>query len=106
MSQSVVKLVHPLDQCPTANSKIRQVMVKGSAERPALAQKLGVKFVAGPFVLGSEHESLAIVEAANAEAVNEFLMQSGLSQWNSIRVILAIPLEESMKDLDKIAPIY
>ena len=106
MPQFVMKLVHPPDQCPIANSKIRQLMVTGAAEMPTLAQKLGIKFVAGPFTLGSEHEGLAIVEAANAEAVNDFAMQGGLVQWNSIRVILAIPLEESMKDLDKIAPIY
>jgi hypothetical protein len=104
MPQYVVELTHTSDQCPTANSKVRERAIKGSAEMPKLAQKLGVTFVAGPLVLGSEHASMAVVEAEKIETVNDFLLQSGLIQWNTVRVVTAKPLEESMKELEKAPP--
>jgi len=40
-------------------------------------------------VLGSEHESVAVVEADRVETVNDFIQLSGLIQWNSVRVSMA-----------------
>ena len=62
MGLYVVKLQHTSEACPTANAKARERMVKGAPEIPKLAQKLGIRFVAGPLVLGSAHESIAVVE--------------------------------------------
>src|SRR6266571_589816 len=73
-----VRLNHPPDQCPTANAETREMMQKGAAELPRLAEQLGVKFIAGPYVLGAEHDGLAIVEAQNVEKVEDFIMRSGM----------------------------
>ena len=43
MPTFVVRLVHTSDQCPTANSKVRDRVLGGAAEIPKLAQDLGVK---------------------------------------------------------------
>jgi hypothetical protein len=104
MPQYVVRLEHSSDQCPIANSKVRDRMLKGAPEIPILAQKLGVKFLIGPLILGAEHLSLAVVEAEKAETVQEFILRSGLSQWNSVRVSAAKSLEESIKDWEKSPP--
>jgi hypothetical protein len=48
----VIRLTHPPDQCPTANSKIREMLAKGVPALPQLAEKLGIKFLAGPLVIG------------------------------------------------------
>lgn len=104
MPQYVVRLTHSSDQCPTSNSKVRERMLKAAPEMPKLAQKLGIRFVAGPLVLGSEHASLAVVEAEKIENVEELILLSGLAQWNSVRVCTAKSLEESMKDLEKSPP--
>ena len=74
MPQYVIRLVHTSDQCPTSNSKVRERVLKGMPEMPKLAQKLGVKFLAGPLLLGSTHESLAVVEARNVETVDDMMM--------------------------------
>jgi hypothetical protein len=69
-----------------------------------LAEQLGVKITLGPLVLGSEHESVAVVEANGAETVNDFIQQSALIQWNSVRVSIAEPLQEAVGRLDTIPP--
>jgi len=104
MPTYVVRLVHTSDQCPTANSKVRERVLGGAAEIPSLAGRLGVKIVTGPLVLGSEHEAVAVVEADGAEAVNDFVMQSGLIQWNSVRVSLAEPLEQALGHIEQMPP--
>ena len=63
-----------------------------------------MKIVAGPLVLSTEHASLAIAEAASIETVEDFVLQAGLTQWNTVQVCTAKPLEESMKDLEKTPP--
>jgi hypothetical protein len=47
---------------------------------PGLAQRLGIRIVAGPFVLGSEHDGLTIVEADRVETVKRLRAESGLVQ--------------------------
>jgi hypothetical protein len=104
MPTYVIRLTHPPDQCPAANSKVRERIVQGASEIPKLADRLGVKIVAGPLVLGSEHEGVAIVESERVETVNDFVEQSGLVQWNSVRVSMATPLQDALAGLDKLPP--
>ena len=104
MPQYVVKLNHPPDQCPLANSKVRERVVKFGSEQAQLAQEMGVKFLAGPFMLPAEHESIAVVEADRVEAVQNFILRSGLAQWNTVRVSPAVPMAELLKDMDKNPP--
>ena len=104
MSLYVVKLQHTSEACPTANSKTRERVIKSAPEMPKLAQKLGIKFIVGPLVLGSAHESMAVVDADRIETVEEFILQAGLMQWNTVHVFAAKSLEESMKDLEKVPP--
>ena len=104
MPTFVIRLTHSSDQCPTANSKVRERVVGGAGEMPKLAQELGVKMVAGPLVLASEHESVAVVEADSVETVNTFVFQSGLIQWNSVRVSFAEPLEVALQHMEMMPP--
>jgi hypothetical protein len=104
MPQYVIRLTHPPDQCPTANAKTREMFVKGAPELPQLAQKLRITFLAGPLILGSEHEGVAVVEADKIETVQEFVLQSGLVQWNSVRVSQAMSVQEAIQSLEKVPP--
>jgi hypothetical protein len=99
-----MRLVHTSDQCPTANAKVRERAINMAGEIPALSQRLGITIVAGPLVLASEHESVAVVEASGVEKVNDFIQQSGLIQWNTVRVSMAEPLENAMGRLDTMPP--
>jgi hypothetical protein len=104
MPTYVVRLTHTSDQCPTANSKVRERVLSGASAMMPLAERLGIKTVTGPLVLGSEHETVIVVEAPSVEVVHDFVQQSGLIQWNTVRVSSAQPLEEAMQNLDKIPP--
>ncbi len=104
MPQYVIRLTHPPDQCPAANSKTRAMLVRAGSELPQLAQKLRIRFVAGPLILGSEHEGVAVVEADTIEAVQEFIIQSGMVQWNAVRVSQAMSLQEAIQSLDRVPP--
>jgi hypothetical protein len=104
MPQYVLKLTHTPDRCPVSNSKTRERLIEGESEMPNLAAKLGIKIVAGPLALVTEHESIAIVESDRVEAVQEFIIQSGLVQWNCARISPAVPLQEAMKSWEKMPP--
>ena len=104
MPQYVFRLTHPPDQCPTANAKTRKMLVEGASAIPQLAQKLKVKFVAGPLILGMEHDGIAVVEADSVETVQEFILQSGFVQWNSVRVSSARTLEQALEEMKRVPP--
>ena len=104
MPQYVVRSVHTSDQCPASNSKIRNLVVSGAATIPQLAEKLGVKILIGPLVLASEHEGITVVEAANVEAVGQFVLQSGMAQWNSVRVTASQTQQDALQELSSMPP--
>ncbi len=87
MEQFALIATHPPDQCPTANETIRKFFLNRSPEMEKLGKKLGVEYLAGPLIT-TEHKSYSIVRAKNVEAVRNFLVESGLIQWNSIDVVL------------------
>ncbi len=89
---------HSAEVCPTSNAKTKALLLEVGPQIPGIAEKNGVKMVAGPYV-NREHTTVAIVESDRPEAVDTFLMQSRLPQWNRVRVIPSFPLEEGMKDI-------
>jgi len=105
MAQFVLVMTHTPDQCPSANSTIRKLVINMSAELPKMARKLGVKFLAGPTV-SNEHRGFAFVEAEKVEAVNDLMTQSGLIQWQSIEIVPTLSLEEGMRQIETLKPIY
>jgi hypothetical protein len=77
---------------------MKEMLLKRAPEIPELAKRLGVKFITGPLV-SREHLSVVVVEAAKAEAIDQFISESGLAQWNSVRVLPSLTLEEGMKEV-------
>jgi hypothetical protein len=96
----VVIAEHNAEVCPTSNATTRDLLLKTAPEVPAVAERAGVKIVAGPFV-NREHISVAIVEADTAEAVDEFIVGTRLHQWNSMRILPSKPMEEGLKDVQE-----
>jgi len=60
--------------------------------------------LAGPLILGTEHDGIAVVEADSVETVPEFILQSGLVQWNSVRVSSARTLPEAIEEMKRVPP--
>ncbi len=97
---------HNPEICPTANARTREMMLKGAAEIPNLAKRHGVKVLSGPWV-NREHLSVLVVEADKAEALDQFVVESGLSHWNRVRVLPSVSLmEEGIKEVQQSKPIF
>ncbi len=90
--------VHNAEVCPTSNATTRDLLLKTGPEIPAMAERHGVRIVAGPYV-NREHTTVVVVEAEKAESVDEFLVESRLHQWNTMRILPSLPMEEGMKDV-------
>lgn len=101
----VLLATHNPEICPTSNAKTREMMQSRASEIPALAKRLGVNLVAGPF-LSHEHLGVIIVESAKAESVNQFVLESGLAQWNSVRIVPSITMEEGQRDMNALKTIF
>ena len=101
----VLLATHTPEICPTSNAKNREMMQNRASEIPALAKRLGVKLVAGP-CLSHEHLGVIIVESAKAESVNQFVLESGLAQWNSVRIVPSITMEEGQRDMNALKTIF
>jgi hypothetical protein len=96
---------HSAEVCPTSNAKTRDLMLQTGPEIPGIADRTGVKIVAGPYV-NREHITVIVVDAEKAEDVDRFLVDTRLHQWNTIRVLPSLPIEEGMKDVQEGAPLF
>ena len=89
MGLYVIKLQHTSEACPTANTKARERMIKGTPEVPrSWPRSWGSEFVAGPLVLGSPRKHRRGGNRPNRDG-RRFILQDGLMQWNTIHVFAA-----------------
>jgi len=88
-----------------SNAKTRDLMLGLGPQIPGIAESSGVKIVAGPYV-NREHIVVSVVEADTADAVDRFIVDSKLGQWNSVRVLPSLPIEQGMQELQAQTPIF
>jgi hypothetical protein len=96
----VVLASHSAEVCPTSNAKTKALLLDIAPEIPAIADKHGVKILAGPFA-NREHTVVTIVETERAEALDMFLVDSRLAQWNQVHLLPSIPLDEGIRQIEE-----
>jgi len=96
----VVLANHSPEICPTSNAKTKGLLLELAPQIPGIAQKHGVNIVAGPFV-NREHLTVVIVETDRAEALDDFLVDSRLAQWNQVRILPSRSLQEGLMELQE-----
>jgi uncharacterized protein with GYD domain len=96
---------HSPEVCPTSNAKTRDLLLQIAPQIPKIAEKAGVKLVAGPFV-NREHTVITVVEAQRGEDLDQFLVESRLAQWNRMRVLPSLPMDAGMKDVQSSTPLF
>ena len=101
----VVLGTHGPEICPTSNANVRKLMMSVAPQIPKIAEKHGVNIVAGPFV-NREHITVVIVEAERAEQLDQFLLESRLPQWNSVRIIPSVSIQEGKAELESQPPVF
>lgn len=91
--------------CPSANKTLREVGNNLGKDLPPMMQKHKIK----PEVmyhLDPGHKVLWVVEAPSAEAVRDFVYDSGLSTWNDFEFYLASSIEDVMSWIQHLTPIW
>jgi uncharacterized protein with GYD domain len=101
----VVLGTHSAEVCPTSNAKTKAVLLEIGPQVANLAEKHGVNIVAGPFA-NREHMLVLIVETDRAEALDSFLVESRLSQWNQLRILPSLPIQEAMQELQEAPSLF
>jgi hypothetical protein len=96
---------HPPDLCPTSNAQTRQIMKEGAGQIPKLAEELGVNIVTMR-IFGPDHIILAVVEADDIDSVRDFVFQSRLMQWNTVKIHATYSMEEALGLIDQAEPIF
>ena len=96
----VVLASHSAEVCPTSNAKTKSVLLEVAPQIPGIADKHGVNIVAGPFA-NREHTVVVIVETDRPEALDTFLVETQLTQWNTVRILPSIPMEDAMREIEE-----
>jgi uncharacterized protein with GYD domain len=91
--------------CPTSNTKTKALLLEVGPQVPALAEKHGVNIVAGPFA-NREHMLVVIVETDSAEALDSFVLESRLAQWNQVRILPSVPMQQAMQELQEAPSLF
>lgn len=95
----VVLGTHSADVCPTSNAATRKLLAEVGPQIPKIAESHGVTIVAGP-LNNREHVSVLVVQAERAEDLDAFLSETRLPQWNSVRILPSLTMEESMPEME------
>jgi hypothetical protein len=90
---------HSPEICPSSNAKTRKLLLQLAPQIPKIAQEANVNIVAGPYI-NREHSTIVVVEAHTGEDLDKFLTDSRLPQWNSVRVLPSVPMDQSMSELE------
>jgi hypothetical protein len=89
---------HNADVCPLSNSKTKELLLSTAGDVPGIADRNGVKLLAGPFV-NRQHLIVVIAEADKADNVDAFIHEARLDQWNQVRVVPSLPMEDALKEI-------
>ena len=96
---------HPPDLCPTSNARTRQMFKEGAGQIPQLAEQLGVD-IGTLRIFGPDHIILLVVEADDIDSVRDFALQSGLMQWNTVRIHATYSIEEALALIDEVEAVF
>ena len=96
---------HPPNLCPTSNARTRGLLKAGASQIPQLAEGLGVG-IDTLRIFGPDHIILAVVEASDIESVRSFALQSGLMQWNTVRIHATYSIDEAVAMVDEVEAIF
>ena len=105
MATFAVIAKHPPELCPSSNAKTRKMLNEGAGQIPELAERLGVTIVTLR-VFGPDHIILAVVDAADIEAVRDFMFQSRLVQWNTTSIHATYSLDEALVRVNELDAIF
>ncbi len=96
---------HTAEACPTSNAKTRKLLQEMAPQMSQIAERNGVNIVAGPYV-NREHVTVAVLETDSPEALDRFVVESRLAQWNSVRILPSLSMQQGIAELEELPPLF
>jgi hypothetical protein len=96
MPQYAMIADHTPDICPASNARTRARALEGTSPEniEKVSKELALSFVLPPMHLDPGHKVIAIIEAPTIETVTQFVMETGLFQWNTVETYPVTPIAE------------
>ena len=91
-------LTHSPDKCPGVALEIRDRVVRMTSTMTEVFRTHGCAFQGG-WVSKSAHLTFLVIDAPNAHAVDDALVDLGLAVWNTATIYPVVTLEEAVGGL-------
>ncbi len=92
---------HTTEACPINNQKNRKYLLTEGPKYPEYALKNNVKIL-GQYHVVLEHTFIWILEAADAQTVEKFVMEAGLSSFNALKIVHMSPFKDALPKMQMI----
>ena len=108
MPQYAVLADHSPEICPGSNARTRARALEGTSSEniEKVCADLGMSFVVPPLHLDPTHRVMAVVEAPSIETVSEFILATGLFQWNTVETFPVTPIAEMMARVTEFPTVF
>jgi hypothetical protein len=108
MPQYALIADHTPDLCPGSNARTRARAFEGTGpdNMAKVCGELGISFVLAPLHLDPSHKVLAILDAPSIETVTEFVMATGLFQWNTVETYPVTPIADMMAKVSELPIVF
>jgi len=77
---------HTTEACPLNNQETRKRVIEGGPQIKQIAEKAGIKVV-GQYHSGLEHTFLWVVDAKDAQVVENLMVQVGVHKFNALTIV-------------------
>lgn len=94
----LVALHHSPEKCPGVSNEVRNRVLRMSANMEEVLQAHGCSFQAG-WVSKSAHKTFTVIDAPDAHALDDAIVDLGLAVWNTTTIYPVITLEEAVEGL-------
>ena len=91
-------LTHGLDSCPGVVHELTHKVLDDGKKMDDVAKANGVT-IHGVWVNRSAHSTWAVAEAPDGHAVDKFLREAGLIDWNTAVTHPVVTIQEAMAEL-------
>ena len=86
---------HTPESCPIFNNDVKNKFKQAVVKREEVAKKLGIKVISA-YTSTLSHLIFLILEAPTQQAVEGYLIESGMAFWNNVEILTQVQLVEDV----------
>lgn len=87
------------------SANTRALLLEIGPQIPKIAERHNVTIVAGPFV-NREHTTVVITEAERSEDLDDFIVETRLNQWKSVRILPSLAMQAATGQIEEQAALF